>query len=72
VLLGEAAASPPLPDWRRWLRRKIGWLLLLKLLAVVAMKVLFFSGESRVEVTPGTVDARLNVSVQPREGTGND
>ena len=39
------------PDWRVALRRKIGWLLAAKLAALLALWMLFFSPEHRVEVT---------------------
>lgn len=46
-------------DWRHWLRRKIGWLLLVKLAALVLLKTLFFSGEHRLDVTPERVTHHL-------------
>jgi len=39
------------PDWRVALRRNIGWLLAVKLAALLALWMLFFSPEHRVEVT---------------------
>jgi hypothetical protein len=60
-------------EWRRLLGRRIGWSLALKLLALLALKSLFFSGDARVEVTPGTVDGQLKVATEPRgEGAGDD
>jgi hypothetical protein len=67
---GEAAARG---DWRRPLRRKIGWLLAAKLTALVALKALFFSGDARIEPTPGVVGGQLKVAEQPRaEGALRD
>lgn len=41
----------PASDWRRELRRGIGALLAIKLVALVVIKVLFFSGDMRVNPT---------------------
>ncbi len=69
----DAAAPVAQGDWRRVLRRKIGWLLALKLLALVALRSLFFSGDARVEVTPLAVDGQLRVAVEPRaQGADHD
>ncbi len=46
-------------DWRGWLRRKIGVLLLIKLLALVLIKTFFFSGATRLDVTPDRVHGQL-------------
>jgi hypothetical protein len=48
-------------DWRGPLRRKIGWLLLAKLLGLVALRTLFFSGEHRVEVDEAGLAQQLAV-----------
>lgn len=45
-----AARNKPPPDWRRWLRRKIVWLLGFKLAALAILWLLFFSPAHRVEV----------------------
>lgn len=62
---GDAAS---LSDWRPWLRRKLVWLLVVKLAALIAIKSLFFSGEHAVRVTPERMDARLLASSQPQGG----
>ena len=46
-------------DWRRRLRRSIGWMLLIKLAALVALWTFFFSPSNRVAVTPDRVDEQL-------------
>ena len=48
-------------DWRGALRRKVGWLLLAKLLGLVALRMLFFSGEHRVEVDEAGLAQQLAV-----------
>jgi hypothetical protein len=52
-------------EWRRGLRRSIGWTLLFKLLALIALWALFFSPADRVDVTPERVDSRLEVGSLP-------
>jgi hypothetical protein len=37
-------------DWRQQLRRKIGWLLLVKILGLLLLRSMFFSGEHRQSV----------------------
>jgi hypothetical protein len=54
-----ARLAGPGTEWRRWLRRKIGWLLVAKIVALILMWNLSFSTEHRLEVTPARVDARL-------------
>lgn len=46
-------------DWRRVLRRKIGWLLLAKLLALWLLWALFFSPAHRVPMNDAVVSERL-------------
>jgi len=53
------------PDWRRRLRRKIGWLLLAKLAALTILWALFFSPSHRVPATPDRVGQRLAVGNPP-------
>jgi hypothetical protein len=53
----QDAAAPA--DWRKRLRRSIGWLLLVKLIALILIKTLFFSSEHRPRITPERVDAQL-------------
>lgn len=48
-------------DWRRNLRRKIGWLLLVKLLGLVLLRSMFFSGEHRHSVDEESLAQRLAV-----------
>jgi len=51
----------PTQDWRRWLRRKIAWLLLVKLIGLLVLRSLFFSGEQRQSVDEAGVAQRLAV-----------
>ncbi|WP_348675317.1 cytochrome oxidase putative small subunit CydP [uncultured Abyssibacter sp.] len=53
----DRAASAP--DWPRHLRWGIAITLVVKLMVLITLKTLFFSGEHRVEVTPTRVDAQL-------------
>lgn len=46
-------------DWRRRLRRSIGWMLLAKLAALVALWAFFFSPSDRLDVTPERVHEQL-------------
>jgi hypothetical protein len=46
-------------DWRRQLRRSIGWMLLVKLAALIALWALFFSPSDRPDVTPERVHEQL-------------
>lgn len=46
-------------DWRPWLRRKIGWLLIFKLAALVVLWLLFFSPPHRVSVDEDTMSERI-------------
>lgn len=48
-------------DWRRQLRRKIGWLLLVKLIGLLALRSMFFSGEHRHAVDAADLAQRLAV-----------
>lgn len=45
--------------WRGALRRRIGWLLLIKLLALIALWQLFFSAGHRVPVDPESAAAHI-------------
>jgi hypothetical protein len=65
----QGAPTPSTPgwnreDWRGKLRRGIGWMLLAKLAALIVLRSLFFSGEQRVDVTPGTVEAKLSLQAR--------
>lgn len=51
----------PTQDWRHWLRRKIAWLLLVKLIGLLVLRSLFFSGEQRQTVDEAGVAQRLAV-----------
>ncbi|HEY5760497.1 MAG TPA: hypothetical protein VIU34_31950 [Steroidobacter sp.] len=53
-------------DWRAWLRRKIGWLLLAKLLGLLLLRSMFFSGEHRHSVDEDGLARRL--AVEPSDG----
>jgi hypothetical protein len=46
-------------DWRRQMRRSIGWVLLAKLAALAALWAFFFSPSGRLDVTPGRVHEQL-------------
>lgn len=48
-------------DWRHRLRLSIGWTLLFKLIALIALWALFFSPADRIDVTPDRVDSRLEI-----------
>ena len=53
-------------DWRSWLRRKIGWLLLVKLLGLLLLRSLFFSGEHRQSVDEDSLAQRLAIEQSDR------
>ena len=57
-------------EWRSWLRRKIGWLLLAKLIALILLWHMFFSPEHRVEVTQSRMDAQLALEAGPATPAG--
>jgi hypothetical protein len=57
-------------QWRSWLRRKIGWLLLAKLIALILLWNMSFSPEHRLAVTPGRMDALLALDEGPAEAPG--
>ncbi|MEQ1438534.1 cytochrome oxidase putative small subunit CydP [Fontimonas sp. SYSU GA230001] len=46
-------------DWRHDLRRRIGVLLAIKLVALILIKTLFFSGDTRLQPTPDHLHERL-------------
>ncbi len=48
-------------DWRQQLRRKIGWLLLVKLIGLLVLRALFFSPEHRQAVDEDDLAQRLAV-----------
>lgn len=50
--------QPP-DDWRRRLRRKIGWLLAFKLAALLILWMLFFSPANRVPVDAGVMSRHI-------------
>ena len=52
-------------DWRRRLRRSIGWMLLVKLIALMTLWAFFFSPAQRMHVTPNRVDSQLVIEVAP-------
>jgi 3-methyladenine DNA glycosylase AlkD len=56
-------ASTRAGDWRRHLRRSIGWMLLVKLIALMALWTFFFSPAQRMHVTPDRVDSQLVIEV---------
>ena len=64
--------------WQVGLRRRISWTLLLKLIALLALWLLFFSPAHRTPVTPDAVEALLSVDAvaetgkPPAEGFDND
>jgi hypothetical protein len=57
----KAARSRRSGTWQSRLRRGIGVTLLLKLLALLALWLLFFSPAHRFSVTPAAVDTLLSV-----------
>jgi len=68
----------PASDWRTRLRRRISWSLLFKLLALLALWVLFFSPQHRIHVTAEAVGTRLSANpvpasdITPARGTDHD
>ncbi|MDY6944255.1 MAG: hypothetical protein SXG53_00930 [Pseudomonadota bacterium] len=52
-------------EWRGWLRRKIGWLLLAKLLGLVLLRSMFFSAEHRQSVDEAGLAQHLAIE-QPQ------
>lgn len=48
-------------DWRQQLRRKIGWLLLAKLVGLLVLRSMFFSGEHRQSVDEDSLARRLAI-----------
>lgn len=54
--------------WQASLRRRISWTLLLKLLALLALWLLFFSPAHRTPVTPDAVEALLSVDAVAEPG----
>lgn len=54
-------------DWRSWLRRKIGWLLLAKLLGLLMLRSMFFSGEHRQSVDADSLAQRLAIEQSDRQ-----
>jgi hypothetical protein len=53
--------TPRTNDWKRQLRRKIGWLLLVKLIGLLVLRSLFFSGEHRQSIDESHIAQRLAV-----------
>ena len=53
------AAKAHSADWRRRLRRGIGWALFAKLIALILLWTLFFSPAHRLDVTAESVDAQF-------------
>jgi len=58
-------ASKRAGDWRRHLRRSIGWMLFVKVLALSALWALFFSPAQRMDITADQVDSQLVIEVAP-------
>lgn len=52
-------------DWRRDLRRRIGVLLAVKLVALILIKALFFSGDARLRPTPDHLHEQLALGHAP-------
>ncbi len=46
-------------SWQAQMRRQIGWTLLIKLMALIALWALFFSPEHRVTVSDDSVQRQL-------------
>jgi hypothetical protein len=53
-------------EWRGWLRRKIGWLLLAKLLGLLLLRSMFFSAEYRQSVDEDGLAQRLAIEQPER------
>jgi hypothetical protein len=53
-------------DWRLQLRRKIAWLLLVKLLGLLLLRSMFFSGEHRQSVDEDGLAQRLAIEQPDR------
>lgn len=53
-------------EWRSWLRRKIGWLLLVKLVGLLVLRSMFFSGEHRQSVDEDSLAQRLAIEHSDR------
>jgi hypothetical protein len=51
--------------WQGRLRHRISWTLLIKLLALLALWLLFFSPAHRISVTPDAVDTVIAVDAAP-------
>jgi hypothetical protein len=45
--------------WQQQLRQSLGWMLLIKFLALLALWAFFFSPAHRVDVDPDRVESRL-------------
>jgi hypothetical protein len=58
---GQVMTQSRAQDWRQWLRRKIAWLLLVKLIGLLVLRSLFFSGEQRHSVDETGLAQRLAV-----------
>jgi hypothetical protein len=54
--------------WQAALRRRIRWTLLLKLVALLALWLLFFSPAHRIPVTPDAVEAHFSVDAVAEPG----
>jgi hypothetical protein len=52
-------------DWRRDLRRRIGVLLAIKLVALILIKTFFFSGDARMQPTPDHLHEQLALGQTP-------
>jgi hypothetical protein len=61
------AATTQRADWRRRLRRGIGWALVVKLIALIVLWAFFFSPAHRPDVTAESVGAQL--VVEPEESS---
>ena len=57
--------------WRRWLLRAIGAALLLKLVALLAIKSAFFSAAREPDVTPQLVDEQLAIGPRAPSAEGS-
>jgi hypothetical protein len=54
-------------DWRAWLRRKVGWLLLVKLLGLLLLRSMFFSAEHRQSVDEDGLAQRFAIEPSDRQ-----
>lgn len=65
--MGSHTVADAYADWRRHIRRSICWVLLVKLIALIALWALFFSPAHRLHVTPERVNSQLVIETAPED-----